>query len=218
MTTRPSDTPLTEAELSEIEAAANAATGAPWEASLDDFGISGEVEACVSSRGLEMLFIAGTEISVGSDDCWNRANRLPVMADARFIARARTDVPRLVAEVRRLQEELARPRAGSKPVFTFQDEERLVDVEISPERLARIEAKLAAAEAENRKRAQAECHLMTAVATLEGGLVAAEAKLAIAVKALREIRDNEDNTGWWLRKDAAEALAKLGVPPAGEEG
>lgn len=83
-----------ELNLEEIERRANAATSGPWWA---------------WNRGV------GWHIAVGSPedlDEWGRPRLLPegfrtdieFEADAEFIAHARTDIPALIAEVKRLRE------------------------------------------------------------------------------------------------------------------
>jgi hypothetical protein len=78
------DETITDAELDAILARANAASPAPWHVGHyrgvgEDYDLAGPVEPVM--RGM-----------VGS------------RADAEFIAAARTDIPRLVAEVQRLRQ------------------------------------------------------------------------------------------------------------------
>ena len=84
--------PATALDLDAIEARANAATSGPWEV---------EAAAVVCDRYEdERPGVCGPH-----DVDW------PLLAeDAEFIAHARTDVPALVAEVRRLRAALAAPR------------------------------------------------------------------------------------------------------------
>lgn len=84
--------PMTDERLAEIEARANAATPGPWRYTLY-FVMS-------PSQGL----IA--DIGPGSAS---------VNSDAAFIAHARTDVPALLAEVRRLREEIVSLRENQEP-------------------------------------------------------------------------------------------------------
>jgi len=71
---------MTKQELNEIEARANAATDGPW-MSVDSFiGVEDAEDQAIGETGRDK--------------------------DAVFIAHARTDVPALIAEVRRLQGEL----------------------------------------------------------------------------------------------------------------
>ena len=75
--------PMTPERLAEIEARAEAATEGPWEA---------------WDRGI------GFEVHVNAE-CLNSEFRETFrQADAEFIAAARTDVPDLLAEVRRLHQ------------------------------------------------------------------------------------------------------------------
>jgi hypothetical protein len=94
---------LTEAQLKRIEARALAATAGPWEAELDCFDPdTREIEACVTNQGVRILFTSGTDIEA-SDGGWKDARHSQALKDARFMAHSRTDVPALIAEIRRLQ-------------------------------------------------------------------------------------------------------------------
>lgn len=73
---------MTEDDLKAIEARTEAATPGPWEQDL------GSVKSPHAVRGVLPAYVCG----IASDQ------------DATFIAAARTDVPDLVAEVRRLRE------------------------------------------------------------------------------------------------------------------
>jgi hypothetical protein len=96
---------MTEEELIEIEARCNAATPGPWE----------QVKKSVRIAGLGDLPHAPNAYGGGICNCLG-AQRLyrddqvdrPAVANAVFIAASRSDVPALVAEVRRLRAELAR--------------------------------------------------------------------------------------------------------------
>jgi len=90
-------TPLTETELAEMEARCSAATPAPWEhvlpsgrfiAEPDDLGVARPVLTASTYPGQEGIVFCGD-------------------ADATFIREARTDLPRLLVEVRRLRALLA---------------------------------------------------------------------------------------------------------------
>lgn len=83
---------MTDKELSEIKARADAATPGPW-----------RVDAVDNESG-QTLYCAEVFIEPGVSAVW-RMN-----PNASFIAHARTDVPELVAEVKRLRSELARAR------------------------------------------------------------------------------------------------------------
>lgn len=76
---------MTEAQLAEIEARANAATPGPWTADNEY-----DEPAVVGPDNRDLALFVETD------------------ADAAFLANARTDVPALVAEVRRLRAELAK--------------------------------------------------------------------------------------------------------------
>ncbi|WP_265560780.1 hypothetical protein [Streptomyces hygroscopicus] len=86
-------TPLTDQQLDEIDARAKAATPGPW---------------CTDSWEIYQ----GTEYEAGAEwigeTCRGRVEGLAQdRADAAFVAAARTDVPQLVAEVRRLRARVA---------------------------------------------------------------------------------------------------------------
>lgn len=86
--------PLTPAELDAIEARANAATPGPWEAKFpvrDDF---------------EYVRLFSFTTYLGSV-CNTDMDHEETKYNADFIAASRTDVPRLVGEVRRLTAELS---------------------------------------------------------------------------------------------------------------
>lgn len=88
---------MTPEELAEIETRAEAATEGPWK-TFCPYGNSSRTQRVVTGpRGL-VVFDDGNSTD----------------SDARFIARARTDVPALIAEVRRLRtalSEIAEPEA-----------------------------------------------------------------------------------------------------------
>ena len=95
--------PITAERLAEIEARANAATEGPWRASTGrtydtTTGKAAPVEHYVS-RGDD-------DVGIASDVCDSRTGEQSE-PNALFIAHARTDVPALVAEVRRLTAALA---------------------------------------------------------------------------------------------------------------
>lgn len=87
---------MTTKRLDEIEARANAATQGPWE--WHPYMGSGATLAKPNRPFHELNILKTT-------DDWP-----PVAADAEFIAAARTDVPALLAEVRRLQAAVERVR------------------------------------------------------------------------------------------------------------
>jgi hypothetical protein len=82
---------MTLEELDAIEARANAASDGPWEAEFSD-----EESPVLTGIGVKDGYheICQTDYGVYG----------PAMKDAEFIAAARTDVPALVAEVRRLRD------------------------------------------------------------------------------------------------------------------
>jgi len=87
--------PLTAAELAEIEARCEAATPGPWKHDPDtaEMAIDGpREEGVVAGCGC-----CGSPFGV--------LDNTVAMANGTFIAHARTDVPRLLAEVRRLRME-----------------------------------------------------------------------------------------------------------------
>lgn len=102
-------TSLTDADLDRIEAEANAATPGPWSASeaveyrprqgpFSDTGASIWSESQKHPSGDEQEVVAG-----GMQDEQGGAVGVLLNADARFIAASRTNVPTLIAEVRRLR-------------------------------------------------------------------------------------------------------------------
>ncbi|MFE4478597.1 MULTISPECIES: hypothetical protein [Streptomycetaceae] len=102
----PSDEPLSEEELSAIELRAGAATPGPWVARLETRqGIGGAsfVQLRPDAPQDDEFHLTRTT------DGRTRTGPDPATdADLDFIAAARQDVPRLVAEVRRLREALER--------------------------------------------------------------------------------------------------------------
>jgi hypothetical protein len=79
--------PIPELDLGAIKARADAATPGPWEAG----------ERCVWQAGM----LNTAEIAV---DCEHGNGGIQRHVDAEFVAHARTDVPALLAEVKRLRE------------------------------------------------------------------------------------------------------------------
>jgi len=80
---------LTEQDLAEIEARVAAASGGPWQASI---------EGRDHTSGDSFIAVAG-----GPDMYVSRDAAPASAADLDFIAAARQDVPRLIDEVRRLR-------------------------------------------------------------------------------------------------------------------
>lgn len=83
-------------ELDAIEARCNAATPGPWVAGRGDVAtiVDGYESKWIYAKDRYLAIVSGYEIP----------NWEEVMANARFIAASSTDIPRLVAEVRRLRE------------------------------------------------------------------------------------------------------------------
>ncbi len=112
-------------DIEAIEARANAATPGPWHPGADEFAAADEMirqlGVCLS-RGGNTLHLAlarrtheeaaraaaaaGDDVDAGTVFAALVGNGPNSGANAAFIAAARTDVPALVAEVRRLREEL----------------------------------------------------------------------------------------------------------------
>lgn len=92
-------------DLDAIEARANAATAGPW--CTDDWEIF---------QGTE--YEPGISLWIG-ETCRGTSDLEQDRADATFVAHARTDVPALVAEVRRLRAELASDRAEPRDTSVF---------------------------------------------------------------------------------------------------
>ncbi|WP_395293711.1 hypothetical protein ACF9IK_08940 [Kitasatospora hibisci] len=106
-----SDGPLTEHELTTIERRAAAAAPGPWLARLDGDGRGLGGESFIQIQpGAETDDEIHLRRYAGAGQVNSRDPRLH--ADLEFIAAARQDVPRLVAEVRRLQAVLDRRRGG----------------------------------------------------------------------------------------------------------
>ncbi len=157
-------TPLTDQELSDIEARAEKATPGPWTADPPD-----EIELQIDPGTTECW---GIRCPAGSVVVTDSGCYPPDMPTAQFIAAAREDVPRLVAEVRRLSkvvreasEHVTEARLARKQVeaelATAQGElgplRRELEstkglfqgaVEYSSEEVARLRAALASAQAD----------------------------------------------------------------------
>lgn len=97
--------PITPAELDAIEARANAATPGPWSASLlNDWTDATRINGPEFASANELPEPAWDEIGEQDD----RAIQKQIHSDALFMSAARSDVPRLAAEVRRLRAEAAK--------------------------------------------------------------------------------------------------------------
>lgn len=107
---------MTDEQLRDIEERANAASGGPWANRPNDFDDWGLV------RGADGMPVASCapearigdfreQAREGTIDEWH-IGPPEVAVNTEFIARARADIPALIAEVRRLQGEAARAREG----------------------------------------------------------------------------------------------------------
>jgi hypothetical protein len=112
-------TALTEADLDRLSAICDAATDGPWEV-----GAFGKVWGPVSDAGTEEQVdgvVAVAERDVDGEieiNGWGDFEREAAEANARFIAEARTALPALVEEVRRLRKLKSHSRpTGSATVF-----------------------------------------------------------------------------------------------------
>jgi hypothetical protein len=92
------DPALSDAELDAMQQRADAASRAPWRSWVED-----RDHECGSS-----FIQVGCDDDQDDDMYVSRHDRPVSDADLDFIAAARQDVPRLIAEVRRLQAELDR--------------------------------------------------------------------------------------------------------------
>jgi hypothetical protein len=93
---------VTEEELTAIEGRANAATLGPW-----------EVGDPYNQRTPELVAVYGMGMEVADTQ---------LVQDAAFIAAARTDIPALVAEVRRLRELVLSSEWDAKVWLSLVDE------------------------------------------------------------------------------------------------
>ena len=101
----PDDTTLTDAELNEMERRAAAAAPAPWIAFMESrFGTGGAsmIQVGQPSDVDDEIYVRRC---IGSKQLASPNEQLD--ADIDFIAAARQDVPRLIAEVRRLRAVMA---------------------------------------------------------------------------------------------------------------
>ena len=102
--------PLTDAYLDAIEQRANAATDGPW-----DYDGCGEISQHFSLPE-PWATVVSTDVACMAYCYGGSAAGAERDEDAEFIAHARDDVPRLLAEVRRLQAADERVRALHHPV------------------------------------------------------------------------------------------------------
>ena len=92
------DAPLTDAELDAMQQCADAASKGPWQAFIEGRDFCG---------GRTFIRVGGDHDD--EDDMYvSRELKCASDPDLDFIAGARQDIPRLIAEVRRLREQLAR--------------------------------------------------------------------------------------------------------------
>ena len=109
------DQPLTDQQLDDIDARAKAATPGPWgvyeygggtkldiAADLQDTGCGYRARREIASLEDEPLDNDPTHREWTAEEDWAQ-----VQADAAFVAAARTDVPALVDEIRRLRDQMA---------------------------------------------------------------------------------------------------------------
>lgn len=99
---------MTEQELNEIQARADAATPGPWE----HRGKSVRTHVAKTDYGAPSGWDGGICNTLGASPAFNfdplcRKKTAQAQTNAVFIAAARSDVPALVAEVRRLQDGLS---------------------------------------------------------------------------------------------------------------
>lgn len=88
-------TPLTEEQLAELEALADAATPGPW-------GVYHDIDD---------WYDVWADIAIKGD---TRVSGPGIYADASFIATARTAIPQLIAEVRRLKAKITWLRGSGR--------------------------------------------------------------------------------------------------------
>lgn len=97
---------MTQQELEEIKQAEQAATPGPWEYDLEE----GEIYA-LNERGCQVRYVVD-DGGTGTGCCIS-------IADAAFIALARTAVPRLLTEVTRLQSALEAEKKRTEAAVSF---------------------------------------------------------------------------------------------------
>lgn len=103
---------MTDLDLDAIEARANAATDGPWVVKHEPAWEADNVQhPDVITVGAQMWEADDEPMTVCLVSTDHEDDPVDVLLDAEFIAHARTDVPALVAEVRRLREESAKATA-----------------------------------------------------------------------------------------------------------
>ena len=92
---------MTDAELKEIEARCNATEEGPWDWAFDD-DVQGLLDSLADTNNTLFIVLNSQEEAIAIEVRYS-SDASPTMA--RFIAHARTDIPALIAEVRRLRNE-----------------------------------------------------------------------------------------------------------------
>jgi hypothetical protein len=104
------DEALTEAELSEMERRTEAAAPGPWVAFLETRGGVGDCSVIQVGRGNDIDDEIYVRRFIGTKELVSPNPQLD--SDIEFIAAARQDMPRLIAEVKRLRTLVDAPAAG----------------------------------------------------------------------------------------------------------
>jgi hypothetical protein len=111
--------PMTDVELDEIARRADAATSGPWHVRFldDDYAANLVAVSTTPDTGRGEWWPNFDHATIVAATLIQHPHRYVDVADARwdenaaFIAHARSDIPRLIAEIRRLRELLPRERA-----------------------------------------------------------------------------------------------------------
>jgi hypothetical protein len=102
-------------DLAAARAVCEGATDGPWRADLDIFDSDRGIEACITNETVSMLVTIGVDRDYPSADTWNAEDQRKAdeaweaakagqeLRDARFIASARTLLPRALDEISRLR-------------------------------------------------------------------------------------------------------------------
>lgn len=93
--------PLTDDEIAAMEARCAAATPGPWRKE-GSFDAGNGLRIAAGAKEIFVCRVDGSAMRAGIDGSWSRS-RADASIDAAFIAHARTDLPRVIAEVRRLR-------------------------------------------------------------------------------------------------------------------